>query len=505
MLDIRAKVKLKNPGSSAKSGFFSEDGHPGGLGAALWSSRRLTHMASRLEKGGRQQIQTMPHFSAIDGDRGFLLIGIRREGRGLPVASLATFLMKILLSAFACNPVTGSDAHFGWSAAQAFSQVGDLHVLTHGFSRKYISSADESALKGVKFHFLGAPADERNRHAFVARLLSWRGSMAWHRRLALPYAASLHKREKFDVAHHVTLSSWRLPSPLWRLGIPLVWGPLGGGEEIPGNFLATLSPATRAFELFRRLTSWWAGFSQDLRACARNATISLAANSETAVLLQKLGATRVEVLSPAFFSDEAITRLTSRLPEKTYSGALEIFAGGSLEGRKGVYLALHALAGLKKDGLRLRYRLGGHGAEGNSLRRLAQELGLGPDEVVFSPGYTGSDYENVLHAAHIYLLPSLRENAGLTMMEAMLSGAVPVVAKLGGPGEIVTAQSGFALPPSDPASLIGQIKAAIRVLDGQRDLCQTLGRAASRRIASAYSAQAYLNAIRRIHSGLNLR
>jgi len=409
--------------------------------------------------------------------------------------------MKILLSAFACNPVTGSDAHVGWSVARALAQVGEVHVLTHGFSRKYITSADESGLSGVKFHFLGTPPDERNRHALLARLLSWRGCMAWHRRLALPYAECLHAREKFDVAHHVTISSWRLPSPLWRLNIPLIWGPLGGGEEIPGNFLATLSPATRAFEMFRRVASWRAGFSQDLRDCARYAAISLAANAETAGLLQKLGATRVEILSPAFFSEEAIARFTSRLPEKTYSGPLEIFSGGSLEGRKGVYLALHALADLKNEGLRFRYRLGGHGAEGKSLRRLAKELGLGPDEVVFSPGYTGSDYENVLHEAHIYLLPTLRENAGLTMMESMLSGAVPVVAKLGGPGEIVTAQSGFALSPSDPASLIEQIKAAIRLLDGHRDLCQTLGLAASSRIANSYCAEAYLNAIRRIHSG----
>jgi glycosyltransferase involved in cell wall biosynthesis len=43
-----------------------------------------------------------------------------------------------------------------------------------------------------------------------------------------------------------------------------------------------------------------------------------------------------------------------------------------------------------------------------------------------------------LRAAHIYLLPSLRDSAGITLAEAMLAGCVPVVADCAGPGEIVT-------------------------------------------------------------------
>lgn len=324
--------------------------------------------------------------------------------------------------------------------------------------------------------------------------------MAWHNRLLLPYAQSLHARERFDIAHHVTISSWRLPSPLWRLNVPLIWGPLGGGEEIPKNFREILSPAARAFEIFRMLTARLTAISPKLRNCASHAAISLAANSETAMLLTKLGARRVEKLSPAFFSQDAIARLSSHLSTKNYTGPLEIFSGGSLEGRKGVSLALHALAALKKEGLRFRYRLGGHGAEGTFLKSLAQKLGLGPEDVIFSPGYSGSEYENVLHQSHVYLLPSLRENAGLTMMEAMLAGAVPVITNLGGPGEIVTKECGFVLDASTPGVLIEEIKSALRHLYRNRDSCQKFGQAASARIANDYSAEAYLKAIKWIQS-----
>jgi len=423
-----------------------------------------------------------------------MLQWVTKQKTGAPI-------LKILLSAIACNPVTGSDAYFGWSAVQALSSLGQVHVLTHGFSRGYITPDDEARLPGVTFHFIGEAA-ALSKNGLLARIQSWEGCRTWQAQLLLPHARALHAKEGFDLAHHVTISSWRLPSPLWQLGIPLIWGPLGGGEEVPGKFRHLLSPSTRAFELFRHITSRVSRMSPSLKQCAKHSKIALAANSETSDALGGLGCHRIELLSPAFFSDERIERLREGLTEKNWAGPLRIFSGGNLEGRKGVAISLRALARLKGEGIRFQYRLGGGGAEGSFLRNLAADLGLSGDDVVFGDALSGRTYTDELHASHIYLLPSLRENAGLTMMEAMLAGCVPVVLKLGGPGEIVTPECGFAVEALNPEKVIEGIVACLRELDCNRARAKELGGASSNRVSLHYSQASYLGTIQQLYREL---
>ena len=85
------------------------------------------------------------------------------------------------------------------------------------------------------------------------------------------------------------------------------------------------------------------------------------------------------------------------------------------------------------------------------------------------------------------------------MMEAMLAGCVPVVLKLGGPGEIVKSDCGYPIPVEDPAAAVEAITSTLRGLHENRAQCKKLGEAASARIRSHYSESAYLEEIRRIY------
>ena len=42
--------------------------------------------------------------------------------------------------------------------------------------------------------------------------------------------------QQYDVAHHVTYGGLHLGSMLWRLPIPLVYGPVGGGQTAPASY-----------------------------------------------------------------------------------------------------------------------------------------------------------------------------------------------------------------------------------------------------------------------------
>ncbi|MFZ4779810.1 MAG: glycosyltransferase family 4 protein, partial [Terrimicrobiaceae bacterium] len=182
-------------------------------------------------------------------------------------------------------------------------------------------------------------------------------------------------------------------------------------------------------------------------------------------------------------------------PKSPVENGLLIFAGGNLEGRKGVAIVLHALVKLRNDGVPFRFVYGGQGPEYSSLCGLAKSLGFEEAAVSLGTIFSFDQYRKQLQESHIYLLPSLRESAGLTLAEAMLSGCVPVVASCGGPAMLVTENCGFALPPSNPEDLAQGIADVLTQLWKSPDLLQRLSHTAVQRVKTYASEEAYLAGI----------
>jgi glycosyltransferase involved in cell wall biosynthesis len=230
-------------------------------------------------------------------------------------------------------------------------------------------------------------------------------------------------------------------SPLADLGIPWIWGPIGGGERFPWGLLGILSPVAAGFELFRELSTKISMLSPAVRRAVRDAALILPNNPETEYLLIKLGAdpAKMKRLVQSFLPKDKLERLhTASKQDPKTCGVLKIVAGGNLEGRKGVAIALGALALLKNKGIPFRYRYLGKGPEAAHLNKLSEKLGLS-SEVEFCDSLRGDEYIQALQDSHIYLLPSLREGVPLTQMEAMAAGCVPVVADCGGAGPMARA------------------------------------------------------------------
>jgi len=286
--------------------------------------------------------------------------------------------------------------------------------------------------------------------------------------------------------------TWRVASPLWRLGIPFVFGPIGGNEQFPLRFAPILTFPAAAFELARVVSNLASRFSPGVRDCLRQSAHVFAANVETEQLVKAVRGSGqgVSRLQPGFYPETAIQDFSRFGLDKKLDGPLRLFAAGNMEGRKGVALALAALARAKKNGVDFRYRLGANGPEVPHLKRLAIRLGL-QREVLFADGLQGEDYQRELGATHVFLLPSFRESSGLTMMEAMLAGCVPVVADCGGPAFIVSGESGYKIPVASREQMVAQLAETITGLDRNRKLILEKGRAASRRIATAFSEEHY--------------
>ena len=144
--------------------------------------------------------------------------------------------MKILLSAYACEPNRGSEPGVGWQWALQLVKKHEVYVLTRQNNEEVIQKYFEEHGEIGNLHFIYYDLPK---------------AMIWLKHHGLPVniyyewwlygsarkAAKLHRTIHFDMAHHITFGVFRDATFLYRLGIPVVLGPMGGGETTPKNLL----------------------------------------------------------------------------------------------------------------------------------------------------------------------------------------------------------------------------------------------------------------------------
>jgi len=401
--------------------------------------------------------------------------------------------MKILIAAAACHPTAGSEAYVGWQAVSQLRQQHDLWVLTSGWCREGI----EGFLQGhpdwsnVRFFYVDPPLTHHP-NRLVARIGSWTRYRQWCR-LAAKEVKWLERNVDFDLAHHVTYATWRMGSPLAGIGVPWIWGPIGGGEVFPLQMIPVLSPLAFLFEILRGLNTMIAKRSPSVGSAAKSASLVLPNNPETESLIVSLGVPkeRIRRLCQSFLPKERLERLKrERWMSPRECGEVRLVAGGNLEGRKGVAIALHALAQLKREGIPFRYTYLGRGPELEHLRSLVNRLGIN-DRVSFVDSLSGEEYAQALQSNHVYLLPSLREGVPVTQMEAMAAGCVPIVADCGGAGPMARSSGSEPIPVTTTDRMTREIAEVIRRLWLDPERWIDLSHRASEGIQNGYSSEHY--------------
>lgn len=409
--------------------------------------------------------------------------------------------MKVLLSAIACNPKEGSEGGVGWKAAMALAEEHEVHVLTSAANRKdieYVLSANCSPNLSFSFFGLDAPYHENR---LFARGQSWLRYMNWMRQV-LPEAQMLLAARSFDLVHHVTFSTCRVASPLWKLGMPFVFGPSGGGEITPPVTMGSMSRGQRVYEMLRKASNTLLLLNRRVRDTVTHAAVLLASNRATATLFEKLGAQSSSIvhLPVVFFTDEQLREFSIR--PKTWGKQhepLRLFSSGMLEGRKGISIALHAMAIARRQGVSLEFVIPSRGPEFAHLKRLASSLSLS-DVVHFPDSLPRGEFWKMLMSSDIYIGPSLRDNCPATLLEAMLCRCVPFVVDCNGPGEMVPESTGIKIKPSDPEEMAAKFAEALVELSKSRDKLRDLGNAAAEHVMINYTQQHYLATVNRAYA-----
>jgi glycosyltransferase involved in cell wall biosynthesis len=366
--------------------------------------------------------------------------------------------MKVLVSAFACLPNAGSEGGVGWRYALQWAREHEVVVITDTSRRAAIEvELARHPLANPRFVYFRPWWLRRvPLNSATAQVLY----QLWQIAL-LPFVRRLQAEERFDLAHHVSYGVFRQPSLIGHAGIPLVFGPVGGGEDAPAALKQSLAPADRVREAVRALLNRLAHIDPLLRFGLSGCALILAKTGATARALPGGFESRTEVALEV----GTVPRPGVQPRKAPMDRPLRLLYAGRLLGWKGIHLGLAALAQARMAGADAELTLVGNGPYEQRLRRQAARLGLGQ-----AVQWLASVPQDALFAlyrdADAVLFPSLHDSSGNVVVEA-LSFALPVIClDLGGPAEIVTAASGCVVRTAglDEAGVIAGIADAIALL-----------------------------------------
>jgi glycosyltransferase involved in cell wall biosynthesis len=366
--------------------------------------------------------------------------------------------MKLLLSAYACEPNKGSEPGVGWNWAQALLRRGyEVHVITRSNNRPGIESALRASEPPLTFIYYDLPRWAR----FWKRLpggiylyyLLWQIGV-------YRLAKALHSIEKFDCVQHVTFASYRQPSFMGGLGIPFIFGPVGGGETMPAQFRSGIPMTGRVAEAIRNLGSAFIAYDPFMRLTFARAHRIACTTSETLARI------------PRPFRAKCIVQPTIGINEgeidsacETSSSQLQFLFVGRLLYWKGLHLILRALPEVRRSVPQAQLKIIGDGSDRAWLMEIAQDVGV-MDSVDWISAKPHDQIRQEYRQSLAFIFPSLHDSGGMVVLEALAAGLPVVCLDLGGPGAIVTPSCGIVLKSGqrNETSMVGELAKAMILL-----------------------------------------
>lgn len=360
--------------------------------------------------------------------------------------------MKVLLSAFHCNPLRGSELATGWNWAIELGKQGhEVTVLTETTMRDGISSV--SPVSNVEFRYIDIPGSRLRGISDYATLFD--KYLRWQR-LALEYVRPFER--EFDVVHHVTWGGVHLGSELWRLSTPLIYGPVGTSPAPPLHYRQYFGREWSSELLRGAMCGPLLKLNKFARKTVQNAAITLTYGSDARSACERLGARDVRYMIADGLAPEKISG--SRMQP---IGTPIIVYVGRLIARKGPTLAVEAFAELRRTAA-ARLIVAGDGPLRAEAEALAQRLGIGGD-VDFLGNVPFDEVGKLYDQASVLLFPSLRESFGSPVLEALGRGLPVVALRRGGIADIDSGIGIEKVPlPSRPDDLRGDLASALRLV-----------------------------------------
>lgn len=374
--------------------------------------------------------------------------------------------LRILVSAYACEPGKGSEPEVGWQWAWGLARHCDVTVLTRSNNRAAIEGAQPPVATSRPqfiYYDLPLPLQKWKRRGLPVGLYYF----FWQIGAALTIR---RRKADFDLLQHLTFNSFLLPGFLWFQTPAVILGPLGGGMTTKGKHLRWFQ-AAMPMEVLRSCAVTLGAWNPLLLISLATARLILVSNHDTLRRIPPLFRHKTKHLL-----ETAAPPVAESCPESAAFPEGRFLWIGRLEHRKAPFLALSAFKRVLETHPHASLTLIGDGPLRPSLARAIQDMPAGS---VHLPGKVPRDHvEQWLRDHTALLFTSIRDTSGNVVLEAMAAGRPVIAFRHQGVIEMLTEEEGLLVTPKGTGDDDEQaFAAAMRLLIDDPTLAERLGKA----------------------------
>lgn len=391
--------------------------------------------------------------------------------------------LRILLSAYACEPDRGSEPGVGWRWVCGLTERVDLAVLTRRNNKEEIEDYVGRLpllhpLRDVEFFYHDLP-----QWLLALKRLGLFPTMLYYFLWQWTAARTFNdKADSCDIVHHLTFCTTLCPG-FWRLKqAKFVIGPTGIPMVLK-DYFPLFGRSARLQQLRAAIIRHFIRFPWPSNTL-RNAAAVIPSNSESSSLLQSLGLNCHPIILDTGCPDQ---ELVVTPPKARSRGECRFLYAGRLEKRKGLELALRAFTRAVACGIpNSRFVLLGDGPDRARLELLAQELGV-DSQVEFVGAVPHPDVAKHFAKADVFVFTSVRDTSGGVNLEAMCKGLPLLCIAHQGVGDITDDLCAVRVAPGPIKETIEMLADGMVALANNPERRRALGVAAIKRARECFS------------------
>lgn len=393
-------------------------------------------------------------------------------------------MKTILATTYAVNPYKGSEDGMGWNFICQIAKNHQVIAITRKNNREaitqYCLESPNEIHQNIRFYYFDLPYWmrfwKRKEKGAMLYFFLWQ--------LFLPLFVWM-KGIQFDLAHNLNFHTDWIPTFLWLLGKPTVWGPIGHHPQLKKEFI---QPFYGKSAYYKSQAKWWIKklnwllnpflmlsvfFSKKIIIMSDKAADGLAIPDHKKMVMPSVGTS-------------APTR-----QHQAKKKHFQLLMVGRMVPLKGFDIAIESFACFYKQ-LPIKYQqevslhLVGKGPYRDKLMQQAQQLQIA-DAVQFTDWIEHAALSRLYQEASAFLFPSY-EGAGMVVAEALSHGLPVICFNNCGPGTFVKVNCGIKVSTNKTRSeSIHTFSESIRILFEHPELQAQLSRGAYTRFQHQFN------------------
>lgn len=336
-------------------------------------------------------------------------------------------MLNILINAYAVAPNWGSEQGMAWNWITNIAKYCKCYIITEGEWRSEIEEAIKTHPNGKNMQFYYNPVPEKVRK-MCWNQGDWRFYYYYHKwqKKTLEIAVSICNEHKIDVIHQLNMVGFREPGLLWKIkGIPYVWGPVGGMENIPTSYLKNVDWKQNIFcRIKNTINTLQYKYQPSVRNAVKHSDVLISAVKGVEKVFRE-----VYKRDSFLINETGCTIVTNRDTKQTSAindnNTFNLIWVGKFDFRKQLEIALYTIAKLKELDVKLHICGTGSEQQVNAYRKLCSDLCI-EDKCVWHGKTDNKKVMELMQQMDIFFFTSIMDLTSTVTLEA-IQNRLPIV------------------------------------------------------------------------------